>query len=1145
MRRRRKKEDVKAAARTSRILLNSGDDMSLAEEQHQPPAPAAPVVGPIPDAVTEEELMNSGHELPEGYTCPLCCLPIALPAAQHSRLNTCCMKMVCHGCIVASAKRGIGDTCAFCRTPTPDSSAAILALVRKRVDAKDPEATEFLARIYYDGKHGLKQETSRAIELWTEAARLGDFSAHFQLGPRYYFGQGVEQDVARGIRHLQHAAIQGDPDSRLMLGCHEYKSGNHELALRHFMISAKMGDEDSLNRIKGMFKKGHATKAQYAEALKGYQTALEETKSPQREVAKKIQWKALRGFTPLHSSSHALYSDQSSSPNEGPRPLKTWGTASPVSSWSIRGADRKPRRGVPGRSEAQGKRIWERGLGGDSPRLPPCPTEIWGRSTASYVCRPPGRRCRRIPPGSLIPRSPTGDGATEMGSSLDALPGGSSYETSHSRVVLRRMAVGQNGLRTQSLRALGRQMTEMAEARLIVASGRLRPPPASPVSPTPAPTDPRRSPRPHQLLPAIMPRAPRYSPGVGGIGRQPARPAPLEEVEPVTPGDGTSCASFSLIRPSHSSTTPSGSGVATKDGGGGGAGPVTPPPTAPGGEELVGRSAASTLLPFPREGVSPFTLPQGWRRETGGPRPSILHDPIARSCPFSSPFRTVDCGIPGAGLDFARGHDRSSVKGSDAVLGPETPSAPPPGKVVPDTQTHMSTPLVPAPGGAPAPGPSSRQSLAAGGRAAPEEGRPNWGSVSVPGDLPSGRRSPLRPTRRAVPSEGRRGGGEAPAESSERWPGHRQRKIADALPRGPRHRSRRPLSKGIRRVKCPPPPPPPTSDPLRGENADEVGIFLLQSPPPLWRRSTQDLGGRTLRRLTDLPFAATSAPEEGRRQGSRTRILLDIEDDMSLAEDQHQPPAQAVPAAGLLPDAVTEEELMSSGHELPERYTCPLCCLPIALPITEHSKFESCCMKQVCDGCILASNQRGLGDTCAFCRAPTPDSDAAKLALVQKRVDAKDPKATEILAEVYYHGDWGLKIDTQRANELWTEAARLGDLEAHFRLGHRYYKGEGVRKDRARAIRHCKHAAIQGHPESRHVLGLHEHGKGNHELGVRHFMISAKMGFEESLDVIKDKFMEGHATKAQYAEALRGYQNALEETKSPQREEVKAFSKSD
>ena len=117
--------------------------------------------------VTEEELMDSGHELPEGYTCPLCCLPIALPAAKHSLLETCCMKRICKGCVVASRQRGMGNVCAFCRTPTPGSGAATLAQVRKRVDAKDPSAIDYLAHAYYDGDYGLQQDIPRSIELWT------------------------------------------------------------------------------------------------------------------------------------------------------------------------------------------------------------------------------------------------------------------------------------------------------------------------------------------------------------------------------------------------------------------------------------------------------------------------------------------------------------------------------------------------------------------------------------------------------------------------------------------------------------------------------------------------------------------------------------------------------------------------------------------------------------------------------------------------------------------------------------------------------------------------------------------------------------------------------------------------------------------
>ena len=76
-----------------------------------------------------------------------------------------------------------------------------------------------------------------------------------------------------------------DVYSRDSLGDVEYNAGNYHLALKHFLISAKMGYKDSLDEIKRMFSHGIATKAQYAEALKGYQDAVEETKSHQREEA--------------------------------------------------------------------------------------------------------------------------------------------------------------------------------------------------------------------------------------------------------------------------------------------------------------------------------------------------------------------------------------------------------------------------------------------------------------------------------------------------------------------------------------------------------------------------------------------------------------------------------------------------------------------------------------------------------------------------------------------------------------------------------------------------------------------------------------------------------------------------------------------
>ncbi|EJK48562.1 hypothetical protein THAOC_32632 [Thalassiosira oceanica] len=174
------------------------------------------------------------------------------------------------------------------RTPIPGNDASTLAMTQKRVDKGDAEAMQFLGDNYYHGKLGLAKDVPRAIELWTEAAELGSIVAHYQLGVVYYNGLGVEEDKPRGIHHWQQAAMKGDVDSRHNLGAVEYDNGNHQLALQHYMISAKMGYEKSLNAIKDMFKEGHATKAQYAEALLGYRDAVEEMKSPQREEAKRL-----------------------------------------------------------------------------------------------------------------------------------------------------------------------------------------------------------------------------------------------------------------------------------------------------------------------------------------------------------------------------------------------------------------------------------------------------------------------------------------------------------------------------------------------------------------------------------------------------------------------------------------------------------------------------------------------------------------------------------------------------------------------------------------------------------------------------------------------------------------------------------------
>ncbi|EJK47614.1 hypothetical protein THAOC_33653 [Thalassiosira oceanica] len=239
-----------------------------------------------------------------------------------------------------------------------------------------------------------------------------------------------------------------------------------------------------------------------------------------------------------------------------------------------------------------------------------------------------------------------------------------------------------------------------------------------------------------------------------------------------------------------------------------------------------------------------------------------------------------------------------------------------------------------------------------------------------------------------------------------------------------------------------------------------------------------------------------------------------------------------------------DEQLFSQGLERPERHICPICALPIPLPMAEHSIFESCCMKMICTGCTMAAQKRGMFD-CAFCRTPMPENDADTLAMIQARVAKKDPAATALLGYKYFFGDDGLQKDMRKGVELYTEAANLGAVDALFSLGVAHERGKGVKQDMAKAAELYEKAAIQGCLMSRHKLGCFEvKARRNYVRALRHWLISAKMGHKDSVETIKNMFMDGIATKEQYAEALKGYRDAVEEMKSHDRDEASALMKS-
>ena len=100
------------------------------------------------------------------------------------------------------------------------------------------------------------------------------------------------EDEKRKLHHLTEAAIAGHPDARFNLGHTEWENGQYNRAAKHWIIAAKLGNDDSLEHVKDLYKAGCVSKEDFAAALRGHQAAIEATKSPQREEAVAfVEWR--------------------------------------------------------------------------------------------------------------------------------------------------------------------------------------------------------------------------------------------------------------------------------------------------------------------------------------------------------------------------------------------------------------------------------------------------------------------------------------------------------------------------------------------------------------------------------------------------------------------------------------------------------------------------------------------------------------------------------------------------------------------------------------------------------------------------------------------------------------------------------------
>jgi len=213
---------------------------------------------------------------------------------------------------------------------------------------------------------------------------------------------------------------------------------------------------------------------------------------------------------------------------------------------------------------------------------------------------------------------------------------------------------------------------------------------------------------------------------------------------------------------------------------------------------------------------------------------------------------------------------------------------------------------------------------------------------------------------------------------------------------------------------------------------------------------------------------------------------------------------------------------------------CPICFL--LLPnLMSGKKYQSCCGKWICSGCIHA-----MDEICPFCRTPTPNTNDEVIKRARKLLDVGDAEAIFIFGSYYSRGLCGLPQDRTKALELYHRAAELGHAPAYHNIGWAYQNGCGVERDMKKAVRYWELAAMGGHTAARHNLGAFENNTGNIDRALRHYMISVGGGCHLSLREIQKLYKVGSATKDVYTKALRSYQEYLVEVKSNQRDEASA-----
>jgi TPR repeat protein len=176
-----------------------------------------------------------------------------------------------------------------------------LKVIQEGADAGNAMALNILGAAYQDG-HGVEQDTSKAVELFEQAAKAGEVRAFFNLGTLFAEGsEPFEIDRIRAAKEFQSAADQGYGPAMTALGRLQETAepANHEQAAYWYEKGHKAGDVIGKTNLAHAYVKGRGREENWIRARVLY-----------TEAASRGYPRAFNDLGVMHEEGYGVHMDQ-------------------------------------------------------------------------------------------------------------------------------------------------------------------------------------------------------------------------------------------------------------------------------------------------------------------------------------------------------------------------------------------------------------------------------------------------------------------------------------------------------------------------------------------------------------------------------------------------------------------------------------------------------------------------------------------------------------------------------------------------------------------------------------------------------------------------------------------------------------------